>query len=81
MSVGVGRLSPEADDRKSRAEPSLPPAPNRASVDAARPGPARHGPPGARHAGDRLVRLHPLLRPLAHARRVHHLRVSRAGEG
>lgn len=38
--------------------------------------PTRNGSAGARHAGVRLVRLYPLLRALAHALDVHHLRVS-----
>lgn len=38
--------------------------------------PPGHGRPGARHAGARRVRLHPLPRPVAHAPDVHHLRVS-----
>lgn len=36
----------------------------------------RHGPGGRRHGGPGRVRLHPVLRPVADALHVRHLRVS-----
>lgn len=72
---GRATLCSEEDDL-GRAKP-LPVTHARTPADS-RTSPDRHGCPGAGHAGNRRVRLHPVLRSVAHAPHVHHLCVSQA---
>lgn len=63
---------------RGRSAGRLYPDPLRPPVPA--PSSDRHGSAGARHAGIRRFRLHPVLRTMAHALHVHHLCVSKTAK-